>query len=94
MAISTINKGYTKDNGKSEGIVCPECKKAVNLHLFSTTDTSVVAMLKNKKGDSNIAVCPNCAAIFSVADNYMKEKTAGTTVFITESDLEVIIKGQ
>ena len=94
MAVSTINKGYTKDLGETEGILCPQCKKAVNMRLFTTTDTSPVTLLKKKDGDVNIAVCPECACVFSVAKNYMKEKTAGTTVFITESDLTALVNGK
>ncbi len=94
MAISTINKGYTKDIGKTEGIICPQCKEAVAMRLFSTSDTSAVAKLKQKKEDYVVAVCPKCAGVFEIEENYMKEKLSGTTVFITESDLHLIIKGK
>lgn len=94
MAVSTINKGFTKDMGESEGIVCPNCKNAVNMRLFTTTDTSVVTKLIKKDGDVHVAVCPQCACVFTVSKNYMKEKSNGTTVFITENDLSVLVNGK
>lgn len=94
MAVSTINKGFTKDLGETEGIVCPNCKKAVRMRLFTTTDTSVITKITKKNGDVHVAVCPQCACVFTVAKNYMKEKTSGTTVFITENDLTVLVNGK
>lgn len=94
MAVSTINKGFTKDLGETEGIVCPNCKKAVRMRLFTTTDTSVITKITQKDGDVHVAVCPQCACVFTVAKNYMKEKTSGTTVFITENDLTVLVNGK
>lgn len=94
MAVSTINKGYTKDMGETEGILCPNCKKAVNLRLFTTTDTSMVTKITKKDGDVHIAVCPLCASVFSLSKNYMKERNNGTTVFITESDLTLMVGGK
>ena len=94
MAVSTINKGFTKDLGETEGIVCPNCKKAVRMRLFTTTDTSIITKITQKDGDVNVAVCPQCACVFTVAKNYMKEKTSGTTVFITENDLTVLVNGK
>lgn len=94
MAVSTINKGFTKDIGETEGIVCPNCKSAVRMRLFTTTDSSVISKVIRKKGDMHVAVCPQCACVFTVAENYMKEKTRGTTVFITENDLTVLVNGK
>ena len=94
MAVSTINKGFTKDMGESEGIVCPNCKKAVNMRLFTTTDTSVVTKITQRDKDVHVAVCPHCACVFTVSKNYMKEKSSGTTVFITENDLTVLVNGK
>ena len=94
MAVPTINKGYTKDMGETEGILCPNCKKPVNLRLFTTTDISVVSKITKKDGDVNIAVCPQCACVFTLAKNYVKERNNGTTVFITESDLTVLVNGK
>ena len=94
MAVSTINKGFTKDLGETEGIVCPNCKKAVRMRLFTTTDTSIITKITQKDGDVHVAVCPQCACVYSVAKNYMKEKTSGTTVFITENDLTVLVNGK
>lgn len=94
MAVSTINKGFTKDAGESEGIVCPECGEGVNMRLFTTTDISPVTLLKGKDGDVHVAVCPKCATVFSVSKNYMKEKSHGTTVFITKEDLKILVKNK
>ena len=94
MAVSTINKGFTKDIGETEGVVCPNCKKAVRMRLFTTTDISIVSKLIRKDGNMDVAVCPQCATVFTIAENYMKEKTSGTTVFITENDLTVLVKGK
>lgn len=94
MAVPTINKGYTKDNGETEGILCPNCKKPVNMRLFTTTDSSVISKIIKKDGDVNIAVCPQCATVFSLAENYVRERNSGTTVFITESDLNVLVNGK
>ena len=94
MAVSTINKGYTKDMGETEGIICPVCKKAVNLRIFTTTDTSVISKITKKDGDVHIAVCPLCASVFSLSKNYVKERNNGTTVFITESDLTLMVSGK
>ena len=94
MAVSTINKGYTKDMGNTEGIICPNCKKPVSMRLFTTTDTSVVTKITKIDGDVHIAVCPLCACVFSLSKNYMKERSNGTTVFITESDLTVLVNGK
>lgn len=91
MAVSTINKGFTKDMGETEGIVCPNCKSAVRMRLFTTTDKTVISKITGKGGDVHVAVCPQCACVFSVSKNYMKERTNGTTVFITESDLSVLV---
>lgn len=94
MAIPTINKMYAKDEGESEGILCPECGKAVCMRLFSSVDVSPVTLFKQIDGSMSIAVCPECAAVFDLSKNYLKEKTAGTTVFLTENDLKVRIKGK
>ena len=85
---------YAKDEGESDGIVCPECNKAVCMRLFSSVDVSPVTLFKGIDGSMSIAVCPQCAAVFDLSKNYLKEKTAGTTVMITPEDLKVRIKGK
>lgn len=92
MAIKTINKVRAQDEGFSSAIRCPVCDKTVFMRLFSTLDSSTVA--KISKDDKNIcfAVCPDCATVFSLNKNYLKEKNAGTHVTITKEDLKVAVK--
>lgn len=92
MAISTINKLNTTDEGFSESICCPVCEKSVCLRLFSTTDTTIFAKISKEDKDLAIAVCPNCSTVYSVNKNYMKEKSNGTFVTITKEDLKIITK--
>ena len=92
MAISTINKLNTTDEGFSENICCPVCEKNVSLRLFSTKDTTIFAKISKEDKDLAIAVCPNCSTVFSVNKNYMNEKANGTFVTITKEDLKVITK--
>ncbi len=94
MAIKTIHKYLTDDNGSGENIVCPECGKEVCMRLFSMKDYSPVALLSKEDKDTSIAVCPCCSAIFSLNKNYLKEKSQGTFVTMTKEDLKVIVKGQ
>ena len=53
MAIKTINKITTNDEGTSSPVNCPVCSKNVAMRLFSTEDKSNVA--KISKEDKNIA---------------------------------------
>ena len=92
MAISTINKLSTTDEGFSENISCPVCEKNVSLRLFSTKDTTIFAKISKGDKDLAIAVCPCCSTVFSVNKNYMNEKRNGTFVTITKEDLRVITK--
>lgn len=92
MAISTINKLNTTDEGFSENISCPVCEKNVSLRLFSTKDTTIFAKISKEDKNLAIAVCPNCSTVFSVNKNYMNEKANGTFVTITKEDLKVITK--
>lgn len=87
MAISTINKAHANDEGISNPVICPKCDKTVGMRLFAAVDTSIVAKISKENKDINFAVCPLCSAVFSVAENYVREKSAGTTVIMTESDL-------
>lgn len=92
MAIKTVNKLSSRDDGFSENIACPECKKEVCLRLFTTIDKTVFAKLSGADKDLSIAVCPNCSTVYSVNKNYISEKNAGTFVTITKEDLKVICK--
>ena len=67
MAIKTILKNKTEDLGKSDPIVCPVCKKEVQLQLFSNFDLdNYVGKLLGKDKEFNFAVCPLCASVYSV----------------------------
>lgn len=94
MAIKTINKALASDEGTSSPVDCPECERNVAMRLFEVLDLSAVAILS--KDDKNIAfaVCPNCASVFSLNKNYLKEKNAGTFVTITKEDLKLMVKGK
>lgn len=92
MAIKTINKLSTTDEGFSENICCPVCEKNVSLRLFTTKDTTVFAKLSKEDKDLAVAVCPSCSTVFSVNKNYINEKKNGTFVTITKEDLKVITK--
>jgi len=94
MAISTVNKLNTTDEGFSENICCPVCEKNVSLRLFSTEDTTIFAKIAKDDKDLAIAVCPNCSTVFSVNKNYMNEKRNGTFVTITKEDLKIIVKAK
>ena len=89
MAIKTINKLSTRDDGMSENILCPVCEKNVSMRLFATEDTTIFAKIAKDDKNLNIAVCPNCSTVFSVNKNYINEKNAGTFVTITKEDLKV-----
>lgn len=90
MAIKTINKLSSRDDGFSESIECPVCKKEVCLRLFTTLDTTIFAKLSGQDKDLSIAVCPSCSTVYSVNKNYINEKNAGTFVTITKEDLKII----
>lgn len=91
MAIKTGEKLITKSHGKSNLVVCPGCKKEVNFALFENIDLSAIALLLKKKNGC-FAVCPQCAKIFSVNENYIHEKERGTACAMTQSDLEELKK--
>ena len=88
MAISTINKLNVTDEDISNPVICPKCNKTVGMRLFGAEDKSVVGKLYPEKQDMAIAVCPVCAAVYKVADNYYKERKNGTLVYMTPEDLE------
>lgn len=87
MAINTINRAFTNDEGISNPVICPSCGKTVGMRLFNTIDVSIVGMISKEDKNVNIAVCPLCSSVFSVAKNYANERAAGTTVIMTEDDL-------
>ena len=88
MAISTINKLNVTDEDISNPVICPKCGKTVGMRLFDAEDKSTIGKLFPEKQNMAIAVCPVCAAVYKVADNYYKERKNGTTVYMTENDLE------
>ncbi len=94
MAIKTINKALTSDEGTSSPVDCPECQRNVAMRLFKVTDLSSVALLLKEDKNVSFAVCPNCASVFSVNKNYLEEKNAGTFVTITKEDLKLINKNK
>ncbi len=90
MAIKTRDKISTKDEGNTNNVTCPACNELVSMRLFTTKDTTLVAKIKGEDKNIYISVCPNCASVFSVNTNYLKERERGTTVFLTESDLTLM----
>lgn len=94
MAINTINKMYTRDDGLSNPVDCPECSHNVAMRLFSTVDTSVAALISKEDKNIAVAVCPRCASVFAVNKNFYREKDSGTAVIMTSDDLTVIVKGK
>ncbi len=92
MAISTINKAHTNDDGISNPVICPKCDKTVGMRLFTAVDTSIVAKLSAEDKDVSFAVCPLCSSVFTVTKNYTELRNSGTTVTMTESDLTPLIR--
>ncbi len=90
MAISTINKVHANDEGISNPVICPKCDKTVGMRLFTAVDTSIVAKISEESKDVSFAVCPLCSGVFAVEENYIRERTAGTSVIMTEGDLTPI----
>lgn len=90
MAIRTFDKISTADEGNTDNVICKNCNELVSMRLFSTKDHTAVALFKGEDKNRYIAVCPNCAAVFDINKNYIKERNSGTTVFFTESDLTPI----
>ncbi len=91
MAIKTGEKLITKNHGKSNLVVCPDCGKEVNFSLFENIDLSSVALFLKKKSGC-FAVCPQCAGVFGVNENFIHEKERGTACAMTQSDLEKLKK--
>lgn len=87
MAINTINKAYTNDDGISNPVICPNCGKTVGMRLFTSLDVSIVGIISKQDKNLPFAVCPLCSSVFSVAKNYANERAVGTTVIMTENDL-------
>ncbi|MBQ8029683.1 MAG: hypothetical protein IJ262_09825 [Clostridia bacterium] len=93
MSIPSFEKLFTKDCGVSNIVRCPVCQKNVFHRLFENTDTGLPAVFLKKEPVSYFAVCPECASVFSVNKNFMTELLAGTSCIMTESDLDIIVKG-
>ena len=70
-------------------MVCPFCKKAVEMRLFENVDASLVAHLLKKPAEG-FAVCPKCAVAFSVNPNYIEQKKLGTVCTLEPHDLSPI----
>lgn len=87
MAIKNVNKPIFTQSGKGDLLSCPNCKKEVQMNLFENINGPIDVLLLGKKEPNYFAVCPSCAAVFSVNPNYMYERNNGTTVLMTESDL-------
>ena len=92
MAIRTINKLSSRDDGFSENIVCPVCGKNVSMKLFTTIDSGLVAKIAKDDKDLSIAVCPYCSTVYSVNKKYINEKNSGTFVTLTKEDLKIITR--
>ncbi|MGN1417866.1 MAG: hypothetical protein ACI4W6_00890 [Acutalibacteraceae bacterium] len=92
MAIKTINRVFSKDNGSTNEVVCPVCEKSVCMRLFENIDASAVTYFLKKDTNTDFAVCPNCASVFSVNENYIRQRQLGTTCYLTADDLTVIKK--
>jgi len=91
MAIKSIENLKTKDVGTSNVVVCPVCGKATEMKLYALNDASIVAHLLEKK-EEGIAVCPKCAAVFSVNPNYMEQKQLGTVCTLEPQDLSPLAR--
>ena len=91
MAIRSIENLKTEPLGESNVLLCPCCKKATALQLFVNSDRSAVSMLK-KKRDNGFAVCPKCAAVFNVNENYIEQKRIGTVCTLEAHDLTVLVE--
>ncbi|MBQ7117485.1 MAG: hypothetical protein IJN88_04680 [Clostridia bacterium] len=90
MAIKNHNKISALDGGSTNNVTCPCCNELVSMRLFTTKDTTLVAKIKGEDKNIYISVCPNCASVFSVNTNYLKERERGTYVLLTEGDLKLI----
>ena len=93
MAIRSIENLKTELLGETNVLVCPCCGKATALQLFLNSDRSAVSRFK-KKRDSGFAVCPKCAAVFGVNDNYIEQKQIGTFCELEPQDLTVLVNGR
>ena len=87
MALNFFDKSYIKSHGISNKVICPDCKKTVEMGLFETLDVSAVAIFLEKEMSEYFSVCPSCSGIFSVNPMFMKEKEKGTFCILTADDL-------
>lgn len=93
MAIRSMENLKTEPLGETNVLLCPSCGKATVLQLFVNSDRSAVSMLKEKR-DSGFAVCPKCAAVFAVNENYLEQKRIGTVCTLEPQDLTVLVNGR
>lgn len=87
MAIRFFDKSYMKDLGRSNKVICPECKKTVEMSLFEILEVSAAAVFLKKDMSRCISVCPSCSGIFTVNPDFMAEKEKGTFCIMTADDL-------
>ncbi len=87
MSLNFFDKSYVKSHGISNKVICPDCKKTVEMGLFETLDVSAVAIFLEKEMSKYFSVCPSCSGIFTVNPDYMKEKEKGTFCILTADDL-------
>lgn len=87
MAIKNINKPIFTQYGEGDALTCPQCAKKVNMSIFENVNAPFDTFILGKKETDYFAVCPACAATFGVRADYIKERSSGTTVYMTESDL-------
>ncbi len=92
MAIRSIENLKTLDLGETNAVCCPFCKKTAAMRLFENLDQSAVARFKKKRNES-IAVCPQCAAVFCVNQNYVDLREQGTVCTMTPDDLTLLYPG-
>ena len=92
MSIRSVENLKTEPLGESNVLLCPVCGKATAMQLFVNSDRSAVALLKGKR-DAGFAVCPKCASVFNVNENYIEQKRIGTYCTLETQDLTVMVHG-
>lgn len=95
MAIKNMFYNSTDNLGLTNELVCPVCSSKGEMALFKNYDlVNVIAIIKQIDTQLNLAVCPHCASVFSVNENYVTAKQAGQTVFATPQDLALLVDGR
>lgn len=89
MAIKNrLFKNHMESVGNTGEVDCPSCGKRVLMPVFRNYDSfNLVGLIKNEKQQMGIAVCPECAGVFTVNPDYLDAVKAGQTVFLTADDL-------